>query len=260
MRGISLRKKRQALYGWVKWIPVVAAPFIILLADTWLNICTWQNDYAYRQLDRQLQAVQAQLAKVSADTADMQDLHSLTERATELAMVEPSPDQIKTIKGTLPPFVQPEDLPQDALLTMASLEQGAEQAKDLVRQVVETDISGMVAGHAAPSMEAVARLAEPLPQWIRQEVAPALETARQLGVPMKDALLETASGLRETVSTFAPAAASRLGAFVEPAATDLQEETLEPLATISSLPGMADPRPPAAPAIENDPNNLLESL
>ena len=223
MRGPNARKKQQALYGWVKWTLVIALPFGVIATDTWLNLHTWHTDYVIGELKRELRSLEAQMAAVQSDEAQLAALDRLTQKAVDLAMVDPSPVQLKTLQGTAPallaaaplPAPQPERAPAPAptLIYAAApppvVEPGlgellTVQAHGFVQREVtprvdaalaHTGRAGEILGSAGEEVRAMLErtaAALPAPRNVIQELAPAiLATASDLPpAPANTPLLE----------------------------------------------------------------------
>ena len=97
MARINKRVQRQAFYGWIKWLPVLAAPFSVLFADAWLNTQTWKNDYEYERLHRRMRALCAELDAVRVDEARLERIDRLDEMATDLGLVPADSGQIEVV-------------------------------------------------------------------------------------------------------------------------------------------------------------------
>ncbi|HPO13049.1 MAG TPA: hypothetical protein PLI09_06355 [Candidatus Hydrogenedentes bacterium] len=97
-RLISRHRQRAALYGWIKWIPVLGIPFSLMFFDAWLNIATRNNDYDFARLSNQVRTLTGELEKARAQKAENENLEDLAAKAPNLGLVEPGPNQIITMR------------------------------------------------------------------------------------------------------------------------------------------------------------------
>jgi hypothetical protein len=97
MRRMTHRQQRQALYGWIKWLPVLALAFAPLFFDAWLNIQTWRNDYEISKLNRKVREYRAQLDEMRVEEAKLETLERLALAADSMTLKEPNPDQKQTV-------------------------------------------------------------------------------------------------------------------------------------------------------------------
>ena len=98
MKRQTQRARRHALYGWVKWIPVLALIFSVLLFDAWLNIQKRQSDYILNALNTERRTLDMESDKVDAQAALNRNLNDLAKVQEELGMQAPAPGQIETIE------------------------------------------------------------------------------------------------------------------------------------------------------------------
>lgn len=97
MRREEKLRRRAALYGWIKWFPVVIIPFGVLFADAWLTVKIRTNDYEYGRLSQEYQQTADQLRVVRTSLAELQRVPLLVSKAEELGFVIPNPRQVETI-------------------------------------------------------------------------------------------------------------------------------------------------------------------
>lgn len=98
MKRQTKRAKRHALYGWVKWFPVLALIFTILFIDAWLNIQKRKCDYILGSLNADLRTLNAESDKIGAQAALNRNLDDLAKVQEELGMIAPVSGQIETIE------------------------------------------------------------------------------------------------------------------------------------------------------------------
>jgi len=113
MARANKRIQRQAFYGWIKWLPVLAAPFSVLFFDAWLNTQAWKNDYEYERLHRRMRALCAELDAVRVDEARLERIDRLDEMAKDLGLVPPHSGQIEVLY--VHPVTEPLPLPEAPL-------------------------------------------------------------------------------------------------------------------------------------------------
>jgi len=97
-RIISRQRQRAALYGWIKWMPVLAFPFSLMFFDAWLNIETRNNDYAVGRLSSQVRTLTSELEHVRVLRAQQENLGDLGAKAPNIGLVEPNPNQVVTVR------------------------------------------------------------------------------------------------------------------------------------------------------------------
>lgn len=97
-RIISRQRRRAALYGWIKWMPVLAFPFSLMFFDAWLNIETRNNDYAVGRLSGQVRSLTGELEHMRVLRAQQENLGDLGAKAPNIGLVEPNPNQVVTVR------------------------------------------------------------------------------------------------------------------------------------------------------------------
>jgi hypothetical protein len=97
MPRISARTRRQALFGWIKWIPVLFVLFSALFLDAWLTIRSRRDDYAFRQLMLEERELRKSLEQLRRQSAELGNLDRLDEEAVVLEMVKPEQHQLQTV-------------------------------------------------------------------------------------------------------------------------------------------------------------------
>ncbi len=99
MRVVIREQRKQALWDWLRWAPVVAIPLSVLFADAWLHVQNWRRDFELGRLAERRQALSAALSEDHVVAASLQDLDRLEYMADKLGLVEPDPTQIVTINA-----------------------------------------------------------------------------------------------------------------------------------------------------------------
>ena len=98
MRPRRRRRKRAIpLTGWLKWLPVLAFPFSVLLVETWLNCQMRLNDYEVAELDQRRRQLRQALETLKVEEARLAAISRIGEKAPDLNLLEPNPSQIETI-------------------------------------------------------------------------------------------------------------------------------------------------------------------
>lgn len=77
--------------------PFLLTPFAILLAETFIQLQTFQNDYHVNELRQETRALHEEIKALKAKAADLEAMNRLDEQALRLGMVEPERDQIVTL-------------------------------------------------------------------------------------------------------------------------------------------------------------------
>ncbi len=97
MQRLSTRSRRQALYGWLKWMPILALLFSVMFFDAWLNIRTRNNDYRFARLSKQIRELCADLGNVRVQRADKESYPELASLAPDMGLVKPEPKQVTAV-------------------------------------------------------------------------------------------------------------------------------------------------------------------
>lgn len=100
MRHKDRVHRRGALYGWVKWFPVVFIPFVVLFSDAWFTVNTRTNDYEYSRLSQEYRDTAELLHEVRASLAELQRMPLLVSKGEALGFVIPNPRQVETLYYT----------------------------------------------------------------------------------------------------------------------------------------------------------------
>jgi cell division protein FtsL len=107
MKAMIRRERRQTLYTWILWLPVIVPVFCMLFADVWLSVETRRHDYELFHLNTARRKLEAELDTIRVDEAQLEALNRLAVKAPELGLVKPEPDQIVVVRGTLPALAGP---------------------------------------------------------------------------------------------------------------------------------------------------------
>jgi len=137
MRAMSRRVRRQVMYGWIKWVPVLFVIFSVLYVDAWLNTETRNNDYELAKSSTRIREIQESINAMRAEEAYLEGIKRLALLASEIGMVEPQPEQIQVVRYTTSDRrVVADDVPM-ALARLEQrkmrLRQGPERAGDEVQ-------------------------------------------------------------------------------------------------------------------------------
>jgi hypothetical protein len=120
MRAMSRRVRRQVMYGWIKWVPVLFVVFSVLYVDAWLNTETRNNDYDLAKSSTRIREIQESINAMRAEEAYLEGIKRLALLASEIGMVEPQPEQIQVVRyATSDRRVLADDVP----MALARLEQ-----------------------------------------------------------------------------------------------------------------------------------------
>jgi len=99
MRQRTRDQQREALRGWMKWVPILALVFAVLFTDTWLNTQIRANDYEYSRLKLRTMHLGKDLKTVRVEEAAHNALAYLDTEAPDLGLVKPEPMQIEVVRS-----------------------------------------------------------------------------------------------------------------------------------------------------------------
>ncbi|MCC6143112.1 MAG: hypothetical protein IT368_04815 [Candidatus Hydrogenedentes bacterium] len=161
------RMRRQSLFGWIKWIPVIAVPFSVLFCEAWLNTQTRFVDYSLVRVNNRINEVKASLDRVRVEEARLQSFDRLAVEAPDLGLQPAAPEQVLPIyysERTGEVFVP------DRPFIMARLEAERKAAGETVplRKAGDTERRIVAAAQAQPAASTI--LIAPAPP-MRQETA-----------------------------------------------------------------------------------------
>lgn len=97
MRRISRIERRSLLTGWIKWALLPAIPFSVFFFDAWLNVQVRYKDYELSQLNAVRRELNVELDSVRSKEARISGVEHLSEKAAELQLASPGPQQFKTV-------------------------------------------------------------------------------------------------------------------------------------------------------------------
>ncbi|MBI2425534.1 MAG: hypothetical protein HYV27_22100 [Candidatus Hydrogenedentes bacterium] len=161
MRKLERIRRRRALWGWIKWSPVLFILFSFLFADVWLNIETRRHDYAYIELNSAIREVRKEIKDLKRDRASLETFDQLAQVAPDLGLQEPEPDQIETITFRAEPL-----LPKEPLSSMITAE-----AKPAPATAIENRIAAVLGDVAQLQTRSTTVV-----QWLRDQVKENLPT------------------------------------------------------------------------------------
>lgn len=91
-------QRRASLSGWWKYVPLLAAPFLIIFAEAWLNIGLLTNHYRASELSAQSRQLRSEIENLRDQRRDLERLERIYAEALELGLAEPNPGQIELMK------------------------------------------------------------------------------------------------------------------------------------------------------------------
>jgi hypothetical protein len=97
MTAKKKRNRRQSLFGWIKWVPVIAAPFAVLFFEAWLNTQTRFVDYALVRVNNRIKEIESSLDRVRVEEARLQAFDRLEVEAPDLGLQAAAPEQVLPI-------------------------------------------------------------------------------------------------------------------------------------------------------------------
>lgn len=89
------RQRRASLSGWWKYIPLLAAPFLIIFAEAWLNIGLLTHHYRASELSAQSRQLRSEIEILRDRCHDLERLERIYAEALELGLAEPNPGQLE---------------------------------------------------------------------------------------------------------------------------------------------------------------------
>ena len=98
----NTRTGGQALFGWLKWLPVLAVLFSVLFFDAWLTIQSRRDDYAFGRLMEEERKLVKSLEQLKRQSAELGNLDRLDEEALVLGMEKPEQHQLQTVYYATP--------------------------------------------------------------------------------------------------------------------------------------------------------------
>lgn len=190
MNKKTMKRQRRALWGWVKWVPVVSIPFSILFFHTWLNIQILRADYVLRELDSEARELAERLNSTGMEETIHEDPNMLSEQAKLMDFVQPSPGQRESIPW------RPLAYPEEANFAVAQAEGVAQQDPAATESLTDqAKTAGTPEAAPAPVNEAAAEVLPDVPatpgaadRAVSIPVAPA-ETVENI-VPATNAVLD----------------------------------------------------------------------
>ncbi len=98
MVRVDRQKQREALYGWLKWTPVLAMVFSALFVDTWLNTQMRADDYRLGQLNVRLRELRNTMSELRVQESRLEKQDRLVGKAQALALKTPDPSQVVVLQ------------------------------------------------------------------------------------------------------------------------------------------------------------------
>lgn len=96
-RRRTKQELRASLYGWVKWVPVLAAPFAVAVQEVYFSTQVLINDYRSIEITQETRELERELEILRIEQAQLEALERLDDKAPNLGLVRPGPQQIRTI-------------------------------------------------------------------------------------------------------------------------------------------------------------------
>ena len=88
---------RASLYGWVKWLPIIALPFALAVQEVHYRMQVTINDYRGADITRESRELERELEVLRVEQAQLEALDRLDGKAPDLGLVRPAPQQMRTI-------------------------------------------------------------------------------------------------------------------------------------------------------------------
>jgi hypothetical protein len=174
------RIRRQSLFGWIKWAPVIAVPFAVLFCEAWLNTQTRFVDYSLVRVNNRIKEIESSLDRIRVEEARLQAFDRLEVEAPDLGLQAAAPEQV------LPIFYSAktdEVYIPDRPYIMARLEAERKAAGEVVPLRKAGDAERRVLASARPQNTANAILIAPVPAARPEQPIAVAEGKREENAP-----------------------------------------------------------------------------
>lgn len=111
---LRARKQRSAsLNTWLWWVPVLAAPFAVAMAEVYISTQMRLNDYATGEMNAEIRQLEQEIEGLRVERARLERLDRLEDAAPNLGLVVPAPSQLRTIyyDATSDTVLTPDSMP-----------------------------------------------------------------------------------------------------------------------------------------------------
>lgn len=96
------RAGRATLRGWWKCLPLLALPFSVMGSEIWFQTQILMNDYAASEVRARVSEIDGRIAELRGKGHHLGRLERMHEKAPDLGLVEPNPNQIEVIRTEAP--------------------------------------------------------------------------------------------------------------------------------------------------------------
>jgi hypothetical protein len=117
-----MQGKRGIFAAWVKYVPFLLLPFLVLFYEVTLHRQILFNGYESNDLRKEVGLLKQSIDTLRAEEASLEAMDRIKERAPELGLVKPDPRQIRVIRAQ----VSPQGTRGEPHYDMASLDPRAE--------------------------------------------------------------------------------------------------------------------------------------
>lgn len=97
--------------GWIKWAPVLAAPFALLFFETWMTVQMRLNDYRVSEIKQRLRQSSQALYELRGQAAGINTEETLAMKAPEYGFRQADPSQLEVIYYSPAPGVEESAFP-----------------------------------------------------------------------------------------------------------------------------------------------------
>jgi hypothetical protein len=95
--GGAGRRPGSLILAALKWTPLLAVPFGVLLAESWLRVQTLHLDYKTVEFRRQIKELTLEINKLEERADQLVTMKRVEEKASDLALESLKPDRIELI-------------------------------------------------------------------------------------------------------------------------------------------------------------------
>jgi hypothetical protein len=100
LRSDVLTVLLRVMVGNIRMLPLLAIPFGVWTAETWLRLQIYGNDYEFSAIRSEMSRTQAQIEQLEERAVRLKTLRQLEAQAPNMGLIEPAHDQIRLIEVT----------------------------------------------------------------------------------------------------------------------------------------------------------------
>ncbi len=85
---------RQALRGWLGWVPFIVAPFMLLFCEAWFHAQTVRNGYKKNEINKMVRSLKVEINELDVKEAHLKRMERIDDKAVLLGLIQAEPNQI----------------------------------------------------------------------------------------------------------------------------------------------------------------------